>query len=131
MDETLNASDSSPIQKNTPNWRLFGELALSNVADSDEQIHSWLKEILRPLSLHPEFLERIARSARDAAARALQPELKLAHIHLKIFGPRESNKSGQTWGFFRVEKVESVHEGDDSASHAVEFYLYTEGRETQ
>ena len=124
MTKTLNSSDSSHPQSNQAGWQMLGELTLTSESAGDEQIRSWLNGLLRPLSLHPEFLNRIAGSARDAAKRALQPEMNLEHLHLMIFGPRAPVFTGQTWGFFRVQKIEGA------SSHAVEFYLYTEGPET-
>src|SRR5512144_113168 len=121
MDERLTDSDLSYPQGSHSQWQLLGELTLSNEPAGEEQIHPWLTGLLKPLSLYPEFLTRLASSARDAARQALQPELKLEHIHLKVFGPHKPGSTGQTWGVFRVQKLE------DTASHAVESYLYTEG----
>jgi hypothetical protein len=109
---------------------MLGELTLSNELAADEQIRPWLIELLRPLSLYPDFLGRITRSARDAAARAFHPVLKLGHIHLRIFVTRDPVSTGQTWGFFRVEKIENASAAGDAASHSVEIYLYVEGLET-
>jgi hypothetical protein len=130
MDETVNSTDHPHPHGNHSQWQLLGELTLSNEDSSVGQIPAWLLQLLEPLPLRPRLVNRIAASARDAAARVLQPELKLEHIHLKIYGPRRSVSTGQTWGFFRVEKIENSSEVGASASHAVEFYLYTEGPES-
>jgi len=124
MAKVLKSSSSSHSQGNHADWQMLGELTLTNESAGDEQIRSWLTGLLLPLALQAEFLNRIVVFARDAARRALQPELKLEHIHLKIFCPRDLASTGQTWGFFQVQKLEDV------SSHAVEFFLYTEGSET-
>jgi len=129
MDENLNTSDVSRPQGNHSQWLLLGELTLSNETAGDGQIRPWLIDLLQPLSLPAEFVNRIARSASEAATRVLQSEQKLEHIHLKIHGPGESTAPRQTWGFFRVEKIENPAEAGTGASHAIEFYLYTEDLE--
>ena len=130
MDERSTSSDLPYPQGSHSQWQLLGELTLSNEPAGEEQIRTWLTGLLISLSLPAEFLTRLASAARDAAARALQPDRKLEHIHLKIFGPRVSTTAGQSWGFFQVEKIENAAGADDSASHAVEFYLYSEGPES-
>jgi hypothetical protein len=110
-------------------WQTLGELTLSNRSDDHERIRSWLTELLHPLTLYAEFLNKIAISAEEAAARALQPGRKPEHIHLRILVSRDRISTGQSWGFFLVEKIENPSDAGSSASHSVEFYLYTEGQQ--
>jgi len=128
MEKALNSSDFFH-KKQDSEWQLLGELTLSNESAGDEPLHSWLTDLLQALSLPPELLGRVAKSAQEAVAHALQSELKLEHIHLKIFGPLGATSVGQTWGFFGVERIEDPTEDGLSASHAVRFYLYPENLE--
>jgi hypothetical protein len=126
----LNTSDISHVPGNHSEWQSLGELTLSNESADKEQIHLWLTGLLLSLSLHPDFLDRIVKSAQDAAARAFQNETagKADHIHLVIYGPRDQGTKPGTWGFFRVEKVENTTGEPSTAAHSVEFYLYREGQ---
>jgi hypothetical protein len=130
MDKTLNASDFSHTRKNDSQWQFLGELELPAGADLDGTIRVWLMELFDPLALHGDFLNRILKSAQDAAARVFQSETaeKYDHIHLVIYGPREQVSTPGTWGFFRVEKVENTAEEPSTVAHSIEFYLYMEGR---
>lgn len=101
-------------------WQLLGELKLALGSRADGAISAWLTELFKPLQLHPDFLNRILKSAQDATARLLQAGLPLEHIHLMIFVPQDRAAAGQSWGFFRIEKTQDP-------DHAVEFYLYPEG----
>jgi hypothetical protein len=96
----------------------------------DESIHAWLTKLMDPLTLHGDFLNRILKSAQDAAARVFENESaeKYDHIHLVIYGPQDSGVKPGTWGFFRVEKVENTIEEPSTAAHSIEFYLYREGQ---
>jgi hypothetical protein len=127
MKPTLHSSEHSHPRSSNPAWQALGEMTLSAESSGGEQIHAWLVGLLQPLALQPEYLNRIAIAARDAAVRALRPELQLEHIHLRIFWTQDPLPAGQTWGFFQVEKIENAREAGHSASHAIEFYLYTEG----
>ena len=126
----MDSSDLSHTRSNSTEWQMLGELTLSDESTVDEQISAWLTQLLRPLSLYPEFLNRIIHSAQEATTRVLHPDLKLDHVHLTIFGPRDTVSIRQTWGFFQVEKVKQANMADTSALHAVEFYLYAESPES-
>lgn len=130
MDEyTLNLPDHSHTQNQRSEWQLLGELELPAGVTLDEPIRTWLTRLFDPLALHGDFLNRILQSAQDAAARVLVSESagKGDHIHLVIYGPREQGPKPGTWGFFRVEKMESPTEEPSTAAHSIEFYLYREG----
>lgn len=104
-------------------WKVLGELEVSLGADADAALRDWLAEILRPLDLPADFQNKVLNSAREAAARLTREEtLTFDHIHLLILVPTERASKRGTWGFFRIEKIEA---GGD---HAIEFYLYVEGR---
>ena len=85
-------------------------------------------ELLAPLNLHDDFLKQLLGSAQDATARALHSSngTSLEYIHLCIFAPGDVNRNGNSWGFFRIEKIDSTEPNQDHPDHAVEFYLYHE-----
>ena len=123
-------ADHSHTQNQRSDWQFLGELELPAGASLDDPIHTWLTNLFDPLALHGDFLNRILKSAQDAAARVFQSETaeKYDHIHLVIYGPREQVSKPGTWGFFRVEKVENTAEEPSTVAHSIEFYLYREGQ---
>lgn len=110
-------------------WRLLGELELPVGASVEDALNTWLTEILHPLNLQAELVNKIIASAQDAIARTIQAEimLKFEHIHLAVFVPSARQEKEQAWGFFRLEKIEDAKEEPTGGDHAVEFYLYGEG----
>ena len=96
----------------------------------DDALYSWLTAVIDPLNLSKDFLNRILKSAQDATARVWKAEagMELEHIHLIIFVPPDYSSKGQTWGFFRIEKIENTVEGKAAHDHAIEFYLYVDGQ---
>jgi hypothetical protein len=126
----LNLPDHSHTQNQRSEWQFLGELELPAGVNLDEPIRTWLAGLFDPLALHGDFLNRILKSAQDAAARVFLSESagKVDHIHLVIYGPNEQGLKPGTWGFFRVEKVENNAEEPFTAAHSIEFYLYREGQ---
>lgn len=112
-----------------PGWQVLGELELPVGASVEETLKAWLTELLHPLNLQSELLDKIILSAQDAATRAAQTGIlrKFEHVHLTIFVPLQRDVKEQTWGFFRLEKVEDAKDEEVGSDHAVEFYLYGEG----
>ena len=131
MGETLNSTDSSHTRRSNPEWFLLGDLELPVGTNLDGTLHAWLTELLGPLALHPDFMDRILKSAQDSAEHALQDETVLLydHIHLMIHVPMEHGSKSGTWGFFHVEKTGHGGEESSAAVHSIEFYLYKEGHE--
>jgi len=120
---------NKPSSNNFPgaDWQILGELELPvGSSNADDAIKARLMEILNPLNLHADFLNKILKSAQDAAARVMQNGMELEHIHLLVFAPKDRSSKRQTWGFFRIEKIEGAADVD-SPNHAIEFYLYVEG----
>ena len=120
--------DSSTDHLSETDWRILGELELPIGAEADGVVSAWLAEILNPLGLHTDFLNKVLKSAQDAAARSIQAETMMAfeHIHLLVFAPRENASKGKTWGFFRIEKVGTPITNKNPYDHSIEFYLYPE-----
>lgn len=114
-------------------WQLLDELNLpvGSYMDDKININLWLTEILSPLELHIDFLNRVWNSAQDAIARAMQVEsmTEFEHIHLLVFARADRIPKRQIWGFFRIEKIEGTKQGENPPGLAVEFYLYQPGRE--
>lgn len=109
-------------------WQILGELELTVGNASDHTMNKWLKVVLGLLELHADFVNKVLRSAQDSTAHILQvaSESRYEHIHLLVFVKFGQNSKGQTWGFFRVEKLKDTPTAI-SPDHAVEFYLYPEG----
>ena len=111
-------------------WQTLGDLEVRSDSDIERAVQAWLDKTLRPLALHSDLLDRILRSACEAATRALQhkdPGTGLRHVHLLAFSSHRGEAKRQTWGFFRIEKLEAVV-NTYSHNHAIEFYLYPEGQ---
>lgn len=110
-------------------WQILGELELPASANIQAALHAWLPEILHPLGLQAELLDKITASAQDAAVRAVRAGTmpRYEHIHLTVFIPSEREEKKQAWGFFRLEKIEDIKDEQTDGDHAIEFYLYGEG----
>lgn len=111
-------------------WRILGELELPLGTTADSIFNAWLSDVLASLHLHADFLSKILESAEDVTARAVQTEMatQSQRTHLLIFIPANRPLEIQTWGFFRIEKVELVAENKNSPNHIIEFYLFPEGQ---
>ena len=124
--KTVQPKNSSPNNAPATDWQILGELEFPISAESDGAINSWLTETLLPIHLHADFLHKVLKSAQHAVARMLLNEMKIEHIHLLIFAPVDRTSRGQTWGFFRIEKIENPVETRNHPHHTIEFYLYVE-----
>lgn len=110
-------------------WQTLGDLEIRSDSDIEGLISVWLDKILRPLGLHADLLDRILRSACEATTRALQLKdsgMSFRHVHLFAFSSYNGETKRQTWGFFRLEKLDAAAEAD-SPQHSIELYLYLEG----
>jgi hypothetical protein len=119
-----------PAARSNTAWRIVGELELPFCMDAHSMISAWLSEVLTPLQLHVGFLNKVLRSAEDAAGRAMRSEMvmKYQRTRLLIYVPADRPSNAQTWGFFHIEKVEPAVEIENSRAHSIEFYLYLEGQ---
>jgi hypothetical protein len=109
-------------------WQLLGDFELP-IGTHADGIRSWLAELLTPLDLNHDFVAQLLSSAQDASLRASHSnhETSFKHIHISVFTPNERDSQRNTWGFFRIEKLDSVEENKDHPEYVVEFYLYLEG----
>ena len=125
----MNQLSSPSNQFSGTDWQTLGELEVHPGSDAEGAIRAWLTESLKPLDLHSEVFHRIWRSASEAAGRTLQLNEAAAgnqHIHLLALAPRHHRRDGQTWGFFRLEKLGDRPAGQNGSVHSIEFYLYAE-----
>jgi len=93
-------------------------------------INTWMREKLSLLKLEADFINRILKSALDSARRFMESEhagAKLGHIHILVVAPLGHKLEEKTWGFFRIEKLESTREAINPPDHYIEFHLYFEG----
>lgn len=127
--EQMKHTDLSPHKSSDTDWHILGKLQLPIGANADDGINAWLTETLKLLDLRVDFLNKILRSAQDALARIMQVESakEFKHIHLLVFSPANHTSIGNTWGFFRIEKIESAEQNKNPPDHSIEFYLYIEG----
>lgn len=122
-------NDSALHQVSAPGWQLLGEIELTVNPDTDRTVGKWLTVILSALNPHADFINKVLRSAEEAAARAMQSGavMKYQHTHLLIYVPTDRPAGRQTWGFFRIEKMAAQVEDQTRLDHDIEFYLYLEG----
>lgn len=106
-------------------WQVMGEIMLPVGPEVGEAIHSSLEEKLGPLQLPLDLLVRIRKSIQEIVERAVTRETGRKHVHLFIHVPGDYSAQVQSWGFFRIERMdaEGAHASD---SHAVDLYLYPE-----
>ena len=110
-------------------WQLLGKLDLPVGPEMENSLGIRLTELLAPLKLQSDFLNRIWRSSQQAAGRVIAATDKvnqIRHIHMLIFVPQNPEGKGKTWGFFRIERQESPVEAPKLPDHAIELYLYME-----
>ena len=112
----------------TSSLQMLGELIVPVGPSPHEFLSAWLTELLTPLHLPEEYRQRVLKSVQSYVERALSADggAPFGHLHLSIFGPKERTSSGQTWGFFRIEKIDSAGQNATHPDHTVEFYLYRE-----
>jgi len=112
-----------------PGWRKLGELELPIGTSANTSLQLWLLDILDPISLATDFLNRVLASIQEAVARALRSEneMKSGHLHISIYVPYDSVSKGKTWGFFHTEKIGGHTDDIPNFGHSMDFYLYVEG----
>lgn len=111
-------------------WQLLGKLDLSINSDADSAIDPWLTELLNPLDLSRDFMNRVMASVEGTVRRVLHSNATSisGHIHLSIFAQCEHIPERRIWGFFHIERIENQGEAVNTHDHAIDFYLYVEGQ---
>lgn len=118
-----------PISQNPDaDWQILGEIELTVGVHAHTILDAWLLDALIPLHLHADFLNKIRKSAEDVVARATQTDMgtRSQHTRLSILVPANRPSDAQTWGFFRIEKVELAADNENFPNHTIEFYLFPE-----
>lgn len=125
----MNTMHPQPNHSPSADWQTLGELELPVDTNIVDAINTSLAEILTPLNLSTDFINKILESAQDSAARVKQSNaaITFGHIHISIFAPNKPIQNGKTWGFFQTERIRNHSESADSNEHTINFYLYTEG----
>lgn len=123
------ACEISSERLSAPGRRILAEVKVPVDQRFELQVNTWLVEALAPLNLEARFSQRILDSAADAAQRlaACGTALTEALVHLILSGPEGVWGERQTWGFFRIEKLEGLGSGAAESDHSIELYLYIEG----
>ena len=119
----------SPNEKTEASWQISGELELPVGSAADEHMETWLEELLSRLNMQADLVNKIRKSAQEAMARSGSPEEQTGgyrSVHLLVLIPAEYASNGQTWGFFRIEKVDVERTNDGFQRYVIEFYLYLE-----
>ena len=86
-------------------------------------------KILEPFRLPEEYVSKILKSIEDTASRVLSRDTvegQFDHLNIVILTPAGQPPDRQTWGFFRLERMESKEKSADSKSYHIEYYLYPE-----
>jgi hypothetical protein len=117
---------NQPFQK--AGWQLMGEQVLPIGTGLQDVLVDWLLRLLRPYHLHKDFQDKLINSANEAVLRAALADSveQTGHLHALVY-IRNAASTVQTWGFFRIEKIEEPKDGQDTPGHAIDFYLYPEG----
>lgn len=125
----MNTNNSNPIPLSDPAWQALGELILPRGEHLDQAIGRWLPEILLPLQLTEDFLNRVIRSTQETAEHAMQSQSENAtgDFLLSLFIPLTLTSAGATWGYFSVVKLEHPDTSPDREASRINFYLYVEG----
>jgi hypothetical protein len=105
-------------------WKLLGKLELPVDGPIEGKINVWLMEILHPLNIHEDFYNRILKSAQ---AVHLDRMTDLESVYLFVYA-QPKPPTGQTWGYFRIDKAGIATVNKASSHHSIEFYLYVESR---
>jgi hypothetical protein len=122
----MNVSTHNPVPD--PGWQILGDLDLPSGEIPGNAIQAWLMNVLAPLNLSQDFLNRVLQSAQESASRGLQQKDPTSnHIHLSILTPYEQTASQKTWGFFHTERSENQAGSDTGHVHWINYYLYVDG----
>ena len=117
-----------PRQPSGTDWQILGNLELPVSVNTDDAIRAWLEELLIPLELSKDFLDRVTHSAQESASRLFENgELEHEHLHLSILVPQSHKATGKSWGFFHIERIENQRSDAATQDHAIDYYLYREG----
>lgn len=127
MADNVNNLDRQHNHLPHTDWRKLGELKLRADSNPDGSIKVWLTHILSDISLSEDIVNKLLRSMKAAAGRVLfidGTELKLEYLEIVVLVPADLVMQGQTWGFFRVERISTDPRIEDSQGYSIDYYLY-------
>lgn len=126
----MNSNEPQSENASASNWQILGQLELMADSPADGYLRGQLFAILEPLRLHESFQNKLMLSAEEFTTRALNSITASGHghVHLIIFVQPERASNGESWGFFRIEKIDNAEQNPIHPDHVVEFYLYLEGQ---
>ena len=127
MADEVNSTD--PIHNHLPrnDWQILGKLQLRDHSNANGTIDHWLTGILTTFSLPDDLVGKIRTSIEDAVVRILSPDTagrNFEYLEIVVLGPSEQTAKGNTWGFFRLERVSTDSQIESAKGHCVEYYLY-------
>ena len=127
--QDMDQSHSAQPEPTDTNWQLLGMLEMPHGIKTGTLLTLWLRDTLAPLHLPDDFLARVVESTRQAVVRALQPTPagQLGQINLFLYALKNRSSMTKSWGFFRIEKIDSLTPQKPVPDQAIEFYLYPEG----
>jgi hypothetical protein len=114
-------------------WQILAQLDLLVTPDFESQVQTWITEIMSPIGIAPEQLNKVIKSALEAEVRIENQKSKDVNfplVSIRAYLPLEvPTRSGTSlnWGFFRIDKHGLPSTRSDHADHLVEFFLYLDG----
>ena len=124
MADDVNYPDPQHNHLPQTDWRKLGELKLRAGSNPDGSVETWLTQVLSDFSLPNDLVNKLLKSMEDAAVRVLSAEALLEHLEIVVLAPADLASQGQTWGFFRVERISTDPNIEDSQGHSIDYYLY-------
>ena len=81
------------------------------------------------MNLPPDFVTILLDSVREVTLRVLDTNggTDNKHVHLAILALKQRSEHSNSWGFFRIEKIDDTEWNKTHPDLTVEFYLYLEG----
>jgi hypothetical protein len=125
----MNMNDTTHTSKSEPGWHLLSQLDLPVGININDTLRSWLLEVVNPLNLPIEFLNRLSISIQDSISRALEcdPGTKIGRTQISVFMPHDLASNGKNWGYFHTEKNGGRETDGTIFDHRMDIYLYVEG----
>lgn len=120
--------NGSPLSTDQ-NWLTLGGLDLP-ADDTGSAVSGWLARTLDGLNLRPDLLDKLNRAIQAAADRDGAPrrEAVSAPLRLVVYSSPDHPAVSHNWGFFIIEKFDSLSARSAGPQRTIELYLYREGR---
>ena len=124
----MNTTSSALTTASRPGWQLLGQIELLADATTDS-VSTWLIACLASMNLPPDFVTILLDSVHEVTLRVLDPNggTDNKHVHLAILALKQRSEHSNSWGFFRIEKIDDTEWNKTHPDLTVEFYLYLEG----